>query len=114
LVAYEHKDAEQAWKMVAQNNDLRGGKIENHLLNKYLHKSADGPAEKAQQFFQQLLYVGELAKQTIKDAYLSDTLQFYKTASESQKTVLAQAHQFIQSGRENLYQSQVKEATEDY
>jgi CHAT domain-containing protein len=114
LAAYERRDAEQAWRIVIQNSDLRGGKVENRLLNKYLHKSAGGQADRAQYFFQMLSYVGELARQKIKDAFLIDTIRFYKAASADQKSVLAQAHEFIQSGRANLYKAKVKEATEAY
>jgi len=111
--AYQGKDNDAAWLMIAQHRDVSGGPIENILIDNYLELATKGH-EESLQALEVLSYAGQLERERAGDLFISDQVRFLRSVSDSQRNSLVIARTLMKAGRQNLIESKLEAAADDY
>jgi CHAT domain-containing protein len=114
LSAYQGKDDQKILSIVSQNNDMKGGLIENRLLDEYLDLSLNRQDEGALQKMQMLSYIGQLAQQKTGDFFINNNIKSYESLSLNQKSQIVEARRLIKSAEINLYGRRTEQALVQY
>lgn len=114
LDAYQRRDEEAAWELLASNRNLTGGIIENDLLDKYLTYINAGDDGEAQKAVQALTYAADLDVRKADDHYFSDLVSFYKSATPVQRRSLADGRTLLNQGHKYLQLFDLENAIEHY
>lgn len=114
LNAYQVGDEETAWQLIQSNRDVTGSFIENALLDRYIEMDANGHVDEARKNLQALSYAGTLELKRANDRFISDLIQFYQSATPSQRASLAEARNLMSRGHKNLQTFKPEEAVEYY
>jgi CHAT domain-containing protein/lipoprotein NlpI len=111
VAAYRAGQDQEAWSaFISAQSGARNGVVDK-LLDEYIELSAKGSDAEATEKLSQLSYAGGLAVKTADDRFVADLSRFYRSAGSESRTALSSARKLVQSGREQLSQTNFEEAS---
>ena len=115
LDAYAAGDDERAWQVISRSREALSRKlIWEQLLDEYLEASNHGRTNDADSKLQALSYEGDLESRRADDEYVSGLARFYRSSSENQRQMLAQARRLMKQGHEYYFQHKMDNARDSY
>jgi len=115
LSAYAAGDDERAWQVISRSREaLSRTLIWEQLLDEYLEASKQGRTNDADRNLQALSYEGDLESLRAGDQYVSSLARFYRSSSENQLAMLAEARILMKLGHEYYFQHKMDNAGDSY
>jgi CHAT domain-containing protein/tetratricopeptide (TPR) repeat protein len=111
LAAFRNENEGEAWRLLSANRELIKEKYLPQRLAMLLVEGDDG---KKKDFFEALIYVGELEKSRINDSFAADLADYYAKAPPDDLEILKQAQAAVRQGYKLLLAGKFSRALEEF